>query len=34
MWECGDCNKLLLVVSERGIPYYVGNPVFDRKRMD
>lgn len=32
MWECGDCSRLLLVVSQDGIPYYVGNPVFDRKR--
>lgn len=32
MWECGDCNKLILVVSQDGVPYYVGDPVFDRKR--
>lgn len=31
-WVCKDCDKLLLVVSYDGIPYFVGNQVFDRKR--
>lgn len=29
---CKDCNKLLMVVSDDGIPYCVGAPIFDRKR--
>lgn len=32
MWNCSDCGKLLIVVCQDGVPYYVGNPVFDRKR--
>jgi hypothetical protein len=32
MWNCTDCGKLLLVVDHEGVAYYVGSPVFDRKR--
>lgn len=32
MWNCVDCDRLLMVVSYEGVPYYVGEPVFDRKR--
>lgn len=31
-YECRTCGKLLLVVCSGGIPYYVGDPVFNRNR--
>lgn len=32
MWSCIDCGRLLIVVNADGIPYYVGNQIYDRKR--
>lgn len=32
MWHCNDCGKMLIAIDSDGIPYYVGPPIFDRKR--
>lgn len=32
MWVCKDCDKLLIAVCPNGVPYFVGNQIFDRKR--
>lgn len=30
---CASCNRLLMVVADDGIAYYVGNPIYNRKRQ-